>query len=94
MPANQIMLGVPAYGYLQISSANSLRTRDSVTLRNAVGGTADGQIQYRSLVEQGALALDGSGRYVGAGGFTRQWDWCSSTVSGDFQKDMPAGLAG
>src|SRR3954463_8524146 len=64
MPANQIMLGVPAYGYLQLSSATSLRTRDSVTLKNAVGGVADGQIQYRSLVEQGALALDGSGRYV------------------------------
>jgi hypothetical protein len=27
------------------------------------------------------LALDSSGKYVGAGGFYREWDACSSTVS-------------
>lgn len=101
MPANQITLGVPAYGYLQISSAMALKDRrrgfpshrrgtngtstakrSSVTLYNDNGGSTDGQIMFESLISQGSLAIDSnSGEYVGAGGFTREWDSCSSTVS-------------
>lgn len=94
MPANQITLGVPAYGYLQMSTANGLKdrrslksppgrntARDYVTVYNDNGGSADGQIMFESLISQGALAVDGSGSYVGAGDFTREWDACSSTVS-------------
>lgn len=86
-PANQITLGVPAYGYLSKSSAWSLRhrrgnkpqRRADVTILNDNGGTSDGQIQFWNLVAQGALVRDGSGNYVGAGGFTRSWDDCSQT---------------
>lgn len=106
MPANKIVLGVPAYGYLQKSNARQLRTRDYippsaeemanftsslvpiekrqsgiVTVKNGGGGDDNGQIGFGDLVKQGALALDSSGKYIGAGGFYREWDRCSSTVS-------------
>lgn len=91
-PASKITLGVPAYGYLQKSSASHLYQRSwrgmsppphkrqggSVTVKNEAGGTTNGQIMWHSLVDQGALTLSG-GSYVGAGGFTRHWDECSST---------------
>lgn len=35
---------------------------------------------WYGLLNQGALTLS-DGQYVGAGGFTRYWDSCSSTVS-------------
>lgn len=79
MSSEQILLGVPAYGYLQISSVDSLIQRRSTTLYNGNGGTTDGQIDFRSIVDQGALALDGSGVYEGSGGFEREWDECSNT---------------
>jgi len=106
MPAHQIVLGVPAYGYLQKSNARQLRTRDYipptaeemanftsslvpiekrqsgiVTVRNGGGGDNNGQLGFADLVKQGALALDSSGKFIGAGGFYREWDRCSSTVS-------------
>ncbi|RSH91922.1 hypothetical protein EHS25_009292 [Saitozyma podzolica] len=105
MPANQITLGVPAYGYLQMSSASSLIQRRGgvsprdklphrkanlqaqeqkrasyVTVYNDGGGTSDGQVMFEELVSQGALTKDSSGEYVGAGGFVREWDGCSSTI--------------
>jgi len=55
--------------------------RDSVTVYNGNGGSADGQVMFESLISQGALQSDGSGSYTGAGGFSREWDSCSSTVS-------------
>nr|KIR88370.1 chitinase [Cryptococcus tetragattii IND107] len=95
MPANKITLGVPAYGYIQVSSASSLIQRRSlpllphkrskhtkkasgVTISNESGGTTDGQVMWYGLLDQGALTLS-DGEYVGAGGFTRHWDSCSST---------------
>ncbi|WVO21177.1 uncharacterized protein IAS62_002483 [Cryptococcus decagattii] len=95
MPANKITLGVPAYGYIQVSSASSLIQRRSlpllphkrskhtkkasgVTVTNESGGTTDGQVMWYGLLDQGALTLS-DGEYVGAGGFTRHWDSCSST---------------
>lgn len=80
MPLSKITLGVPAYGYLQKSSSTALKQRraDYVTTHNDNGGTADGQIQFASLISQGSLTPDG---LLGAGGFTREWDSCSSTVS-------------
>lgn len=86
MPANQIMLGIAAYGYLYKSSASRLRTRRrglepraSVTVYNPNGQTEGGQVNFASLISQGALAQDSNGKWVGAGGFTREWDNCSST---------------
>lgn len=84
MPASQIMLGIPAYGYLQMSTATALvdrRRSDKVTVQNGDGGTTDGQLQFDSLVSQGALTLASNGTYMGSGGFVREWDSCSSTVS-------------
>ncbi|WVN86481.1 uncharacterized protein L203_101645 [Cryptococcus depauperatus CBS 7841] len=94
MPANQITLGVPAYGYLQQSNATSLLQRRHLPVRshrrafrskradvnvvNASGGTTDGQVMWHSLIDQGVLTLQDEG-YTGAGGFTRYWDECSST---------------
>jgi chitinase len=107
MPADQITLGIPAYGYLQKSWASSLRTRDYippsadqianftataqlqkrqsglVTVKNGGGGDDNGQIGFADLIKQGALATDSQGKYIGAGGFYREWDACSSTVSAD-----------
>jgi chitinase len=84
-PADKITLGVAAYGYVQRSQANQLQHRRSyppqkrqVTVANGDGGTADGQITFRGLVQQGALSNNG-GNFDGAGGFTRNWDECSST---------------
>jgi len=42
----------------------------------------DGQVMFSEVVRQGGLVLDsGSGKWVGGGGFKRNWDGCSSTVS-------------
>ncbi|KAL7421165.1 hypothetical protein Q5752_004050 [Cryptotrichosporon argae] len=94
MPANQITLGVPAYGYLQMSSATGLldRRRSSLphkraqqsertylTVENSDGGTSDGEVEFYSLISQGALVVSAAGEYVGGNGFVREWDSCSST---------------
>ena len=87
MPSNQIMLGIAAYGYLQMSSASRLRTRRRdldaramVTVKNPNGDSGQGQINFASLVDQGALKRDpATGNWVGDNGFTREWDECSST---------------
>lgn len=87
MPANKITLGIPAYGYVQQSSATHLynrrsyppaQKRQSITVQNSEGGTTSGQVTFESLVKQGALVSTG-GQYIGGGGFTRNWDECSST---------------
>ncbi|KAJ9108777.1 hypothetical protein QFC21_000097 [Naganishia friedmannii] len=87
MPAKQIMLGLPAYGYMQASSADSLRARKrrglekkgGATLYNADGGTSWGQIKFSDMVAQGGLARGDDQHWIGANGFTRYWDTCSST---------------
>ncbi|KAJ1309099.1 hypothetical protein OPQ81_004777 [Rhizoctonia solani] len=45
------------------------------------GGDGDdsGQVQFKDLIQTGALKLDANGNYVGAGGFNRLWDVCSGT---------------
>jgi chitinase len=117
MPADQITLGVPAYGYLSASWNDNLRTRD-LPAQNILGGgypleadmqvldsqigmrqrsrralekryvtvnsgwsTSEGQVMWHDLVSQGALAKGSDGKWIGAGGFERKWDQCSSTVS-------------
>ncbi|EJD53756.1 glycoside hydrolase [Auricularia subglabra TFB-10046 SS5] len=46
---------------------------------NEDGGSNGGQVQFRGLIEQGALKVTPDGRYVGTRGFKRVWDECSST---------------
>ncbi|KAG8956634.1 hypothetical protein FRC04_000112 [Tulasnella sp. 424] len=78
MPASKLTLGVPSYAYISKSTATRLTGRSSVTVKNDDGGTTDGQVQFNSLISQGALQKK-NGAYIGAGGFTRYWDSCSST---------------
>lgn len=95
--SNKVLIRFCRYGYIQVSSASSLIQRRSlpllphkrskgtkkasgVTVTNESGGTTDGQVMWYGLLDQGALTLS-DGEYVGAGGFTRHWDSCSSTVS-------------
>ncbi|KAF9226582.1 glycoside hydrolase family 18 protein [Gyrodon lividus] len=75
-PASQILLGVPAYGYVVDSSAGRLHTRSS---QKATPEDSSGQIQFQSLIDQGLLSKSNDGSFVGAGGFTRGWDSCSAT---------------
>ena len=85
------MLGIPSYGYISKSSASTLQTRArrTTTSKQAYndddGGVDGGQVQFRSLVDQGVLVRnpDGPGsrpQFVGGGGFERYWDECSSTT--------------
>lgn len=81
MPRSKILLGVPAYGYISASSKTILRSRRrrAVTLTSMDGSTTSGQINFKSLVSQGALKLGEDGLYDGAGGFEKYWDNCSDT---------------
>lgn len=104
------MLGLPAYGYVSRSTAETLRSRRrssadpvvlssqsnfttlpanaaapaaNVTVISEAGSTASGQVQFNALMTQGALVRNAPGAspaFVGAGGFQREWDACSSTV--------------
>ncbi|KAH9006963.1 glycoside hydrolase family 18 protein [Lactarius hatsudake] len=85
-PSNKLVLGVPSYGYISDSSATQLRQRDQNAPPPNIHAVTDegadnGQVQFRELVRQNVLCEDpgGPGVYVGCGGFTREWDACSST---------------
>ncbi|KAG9120722.1 hypothetical protein FRC07_003663 [Ceratobasidium sp. 392] len=104
LPADQITLGLPSYGYVQSSSASRLvqrstrsaRKEDSseeeeqeddqgagttgmVRVKGEGEGDDGGQVQFKQLISEGAIKLTDDGDYVGAGGFSRMWDICSST---------------
>lgn len=92
MPREKILLGVPAYGYINTSSKRTLRARSvpgpapslgttkrAVKLTSMSGSTSSGQINFNTIVSQGALMLGADGLYDGAGGFTKYWDNCSDT---------------
>ena len=90
IPPRQLVLGVPSYGYVSRSDATRLQQRDRnippapaspyVRVLTEEGGDS-GPVQFRGLVDQGALCNDPNwpGGYLGCGGFTREWDACSST---------------
>jgi chitinase len=60
--SSQLVLGVPAYAYISRSAASSLRQKRApdasahVQVVNDAGGTDSGQLQFRDLIKQGALA--------------------------------------
>ncbi|MCO5568888.1 hypothetical protein L7F22_022590 [Adiantum nelumboides] len=70
MPRKKILLGVPAYGYVQNSSKLRLKGR---SLKNSEGTTANGQVNFNLLVEQGALKKGSDGLFDGANGWTKYW---------------------
>ncbi|KAF9057676.1 glycoside hydrolase superfamily [Panaeolus papilionaceus] len=92
-PACKLVLGLPSYGYASKSRHQQLRTRSSKENRvkavKVVGEEdSDGQVQFRSLIDQGALTRTASNvsnlgdeqcLFVGAGGFRTLWDPCSQT---------------
>ena len=59
---SQLVLGVPAYAYISRSTASSLRqkrapgTSANIRVLNDAGGYENGQVQFRDLIKQGALA--------------------------------------
>jgi len=59
---SQLVLGVPAYAYISRSTASSLRQKraldasSNIRVLNDAGGTDNGQVQFRDLIKQGALA--------------------------------------
>ncbi|KAH7343349.1 glycoside hydrolase family 18 protein [Rhizoctonia solani] len=78
-PPNQITLGLPSYGYVQTSTAKALIQRRRSPVKGEGGGDDSGQVQFKQLIKAGALKLNSNGNFVGAGGFSRLWDVCSST---------------
>jgi chitinase len=63
------------------TGSHSELAKRAVTVKNEGGGSTDGQVMFVDLIRQGALAWDNAQRkWVGANGFTRIWDSCSSTV--------------
>lgn len=94
-PPCKLVLGVPSYGYISASYAESLRTRSafssipqtrrSDSIKVVDDGGPDSQVQFRQLVTQGALVRslpphgNGSPIFMSGGGFERRWDSCSGT---------------
>lgn len=84
MPRNKILLGIPAYGYINTSSKTTLiqrglEARAGVPLTSEDGSTSEGQIGFAKIVAAGALKKGTSGLFDGAGGFEKHWDDCSDT---------------
>ncbi|KAK0206361.1 hypothetical protein DFS33DRAFT_1272855 [Desarmillaria ectypa] len=81
----QLVLGIPAYGILSTSNVTGLHTRSKRGSPTLVANDdkTQGEIQFCSLVMQGALSVlkDASGQrdFVASAGFIRDWDQCSST---------------
>ncbi|TIC44808.1 glycoside hydrolase [Wallemia mellicola] len=50
-----------------------------VTIKNADGTTAKGQVDFDAIVDSGALKRVSATQFDAAGGWTRKWDECSST---------------
>lgn len=87
-PANQIVLGLPAYGYVINNGVDHLRQRSSeptrlhrLARRTTVSSDEDQQVQFRDLVSDGVLQRNSDGTYsvLPASGFQRSWDECSAT---------------
>ncbi|KAJ1603611.1 hypothetical protein NDA14_002119 [Ustilago hordei] len=79
MPRNKILLGIPAYGYINTSSKKTLKQKRAVQLTSMDASTSSGQISFSTLVNQGALKLGAEALYHGSGGWVKYWDDCSDT---------------
>ncbi|KZW04057.1 glycoside hydrolase [Exidia glandulosa HHB12029] len=77
--SHDIELKPPNKSQTGVQAQDASSSTKSLEVENEDGGVGDGQVQFRSLVQQGALKLSSSGKYVGARGYRRTWDQCSST---------------
>ncbi|KAF5344082.1 hypothetical protein D9758_008833 [Tetrapyrgos nigripes] len=68
----QMVLGIPAYGY-------AFRRHPSPAFVKTDDGGDRGSVTFRSLIQQNALQRADDGSFQSSGGFSRQWDECSST---------------
>ncbi|CCO27636.1 hypothetical protein BN14_01621 [Rhizoctonia solani AG-1 IB] len=66
-------------GNLHVRRADGAAGTGLVRVKGEGEGDDSGQVQFKQLVKTGALKLNSDGNYVGAGGFNRLWDVCSST---------------
>lgn len=86
-PPEQMVLGLPFYGYLSSSNATRLRARffprqDSNGTALVLDDGTQGEIQFRDMVAQQALVPETTTEqttFVAGNGFIREWDECSST---------------
>ncbi|PWY98677.1 glycoside hydrolase [Testicularia cyperi] len=79
MPREKILLGIAAYGYLNPSSKTKLRQRTRAALVSMDGSSTSGQINFNTLVSQGALTVGSDGLFAATGGYKKYWDDCSDT---------------
>ncbi|KAG8743978.1 hypothetical protein FRC10_011052 [Ceratobasidium sp. 414] len=76
-------LRVGKRGRLEEGQDDAVESADSgtgtVRVKGEGEGDDNGQVQFKQLLSEGAIKLTDDGDYVGAGGFSRMWDICSST---------------
>lgn len=89
IPPSQLVLGLPAYGYVSRSSNDGLRTRQDTHNSSVLVAHEGSQALFRDLLYEGALVQSAHpAGFEGAGGFEREWDDCSSTP---FLRSMDTG---
>ncbi|KAL8278544.1 hypothetical protein RQP46_009036 [Phenoliferia psychrophenolica] len=82
-PACRILLGVPGYSHIFKTKSQGLKTtifekKETLSFQSItnISQPTDETYTYRTLISRGWLSSNGT---VGAKGFTRHWDSCTST---------------
>ena len=81
VPAQQLVLGVPFYGYGWAGCPGGRRSDGLYQIcTGPAAGSQGPNFEFDFLVDQGYLALDATGKFTVAGrGFTRYWNDAAST---------------